>query len=109
MQYRFRSLLKVQRLTRLRQAYGRPVKADLEVEEHVVKCIEEKSTFHGRRHDSVLYTSHRVLSKDLCKIANQTIIARGGTDKDLIRSSSTVRALMKPINKRTRAGTTTSR
>lgn len=36
---------------------GAPTKLDSSDEEFVAKCIEDKATYHGRRHDTVMYTN----------------------------------------------------
>jgi len=38
---------------------------DSEDEEFVAKCIEDKATYHGRQHDTVMYTNKRVKKSDL--------------------------------------------
>ena len=63
-----RRLVAEQRITKRRLGSGRNQELDSEDEEWLVKCIEDKATIHGRRHESVLYTvtigflSYRVLS-----------------------------------------------
>ena len=39
---------------------GRPSLLDSDDEEFVAKSIEDKATYHGRRHDLVMYTNRRV-------------------------------------------------
>ena len=70
---------------------------DSEDEEFIANAIESKSTAHGRIHDPVLYTGHRVKHRDLLSIANYSLYKRG---KRLIRSSTTVfnRSRPKRIN-----------
>ena len=36
----------------------------------ITKCIEEKATYHGRRHDTVMYRNRGVKCRDLLAIAN---------------------------------------
>jgi NCAIR mutase (PurE)-related protein len=43
---------------------GRPCLLDSEDEEFLAKSIEDKATYHGRRKDTVMYTNHRVKSRD---------------------------------------------
>ena len=66
---------------------GRPALLDSEDEEFVAKCIEDKATYHGRRHDTVMYTNKRVKKRDLLNIANYKLLQRG---KKVIRSVNTV-------------------
>lgn len=49
---------------------GRPSLLDSDDEEFVAKSIEDKATYHGRRHDLVMYTNRRVKKRDLlnCKL-----------------------------------------
>ena len=49
---------------------GRPSLLDSEDEEFVAKCIEDKATYHGRQHDTVMYTNKRVKKSVLLDIAN---------------------------------------
>ncbi|KAL9957986.1 hypothetical protein ACROYT_G034946 [Oculina patagonica] len=65
-----RRLVAEQRITKRSLGAGRKQELDSEDEEWLVKCIEDKATIHGRRHESVLYTHHRVKCRDLLNIAN---------------------------------------
>ncbi|XP_035659798.1 uncharacterized protein LOC118404665 [Branchiostoma floridae] len=78
---------------------GTEPKLDSEDEEWIAKCIEDKTTVHGRRHESVLYTHHRVKSRDLLRLANYRRLQRGAT---LIRSVSTVAVRSRPTNVRSK-------
>ena len=59
-----RSLITKKRIGMRKASQGRSQVMD-EVDEHyVMQCIEEKATAHGRRHDNIMYLSHRVKKKD---------------------------------------------
>ena len=62
---------------------------NVDEEEYHLKCIEEMSTAHRKRHDTVLYMNHRVNACDMLKIVNHR-----RTEKDLrpLQSISTVLA-----------------
>lgn len=92
-----RRLVPEQRLTRRSLGAGRKRKLDSEDEEWLLKCIEDKATIHGRRHESVLYTHHRVKTRDLLNIANYRRYKQG---KRLLRSVSSVATRAGPTNKR---------
>lgn len=62
-------------------------KVDSDEEEFVVKCIEDKATSHGRRHDSVLYLNDRVKVKDFRGTVNYFRVRLG---KKLLRSNTTI-------------------
>lgn len=92
-----RRLVPEQRLTRRSLGAGRKRELDSEDEEWLLKCIEDKATIHGRRHESVLYTHHRVKTRDLLNIANYRRYKQG---KRLLRSVSSVATRAGPTNKR---------
>ena len=46
-------------------------------EGYLLTCIEEMSTAHGRRHDTVLYMNHRVKERDMLKIVNYRRAEKG--------------------------------
>ena len=52
---------------------GAPRKLDEEDEEFLAKCVEDKATYRGRRHDLVMYTNCHVKSRDLTNIANKRL------------------------------------
>ncbi|CAB3997160.1 RNA-directed DNA polymerase from transposon X-element [Paramuricea clavata] len=52
------------RTKRRKLGQGASRKVDSDDEEFIVKCIKDKATAHGRRHDSVLYLNHRMKTKD---------------------------------------------
>ena len=66
---------------------GAPRKIDDQDEEFLAKCIEDKATYHGRRHNLVMYTNRRVKSRDLLNITNFRLLRKG---KILIKSATTV-------------------
>lgn len=37
-------------------------------EQFLLQSIEEMSTAHGRRHDTVLYMNHKVKARENCKL-----------------------------------------
>ena len=76
---------------------GPKPKLDEEDEDFIAKAIEDKSSYHGRRHDTVLYTGRRVKKKNLLSIANYRLAQRG---KKLIQSATTVYNRARPRNKR---------
>ena len=52
--------------------------------------MEDKATYHGRRHDFVMYTNRRVKSRDLTNIANKRLKDAG---KRLIKSDYCLQSL----------------
>lgn len=65
------SLIECNRLKRRKLSnQGPKPKLDEEDEDFIAKAIEDKSSYHGRRHDTVLYTGQRVKKKNLLSIAN---------------------------------------
>jgi hypothetical protein len=78
-------LLEENRVKRGKTCQGAPRALDSEDEEFIQKAIEDKSTVHGRPHDSVLYLNHRVKKKDFLSIANYNLLRRG---KKLIKSAT---------------------
>ena len=66
---------------------------DSEDELFIANAIENKSSAHGRRQNTVLYLHHRVKLEDLLSIANYNLIKRG---KRLIRSAKTVHLRSRP-------------
>ena len=53
-------LLESRKIKRRRPGGGAPSLLDEEDEDFIVKAIESKSTCHGRRHETTLFTHHRV-------------------------------------------------
>ena len=70
---------------------------DSDDETFVSKAIEEKATYHGRRHNPIMYTNKRVKVKDLDKITNHRLKQKG---KKQIRSATTVWHRSAPRNKK---------
>ena len=66
---------------------GRPSMLDSDDETFVSKAIEEKATYHGRRHNPIMHTKKWVKVKDLVKIENHRLKQKG---KKLIRSAISV-------------------
>ena len=92
-----RRLVAEQRITRRSLDAGRKRELDSEDEEWLLKCIEDKATINGRQHESVLYTHHRVKTRDLLNIANYRRYKQG---KRLLQSVSSVATRARPTNKR---------
>ena len=68
-----------------------------EDKQFVAKCIENKATAHGRRHDSVMYMHHRVKKSDVLKLVNYNHVSRG---LPTLKSATTVYDRSKPKNER---------
>lgn len=84
-------------MKRRKQSCGAPSLLDSDDEESIAKAFEDKSTAHGRRHDMVPYTNHRVKKKDLLSLANYFRLKQG---KKLIKSATTVLNRARPRNVR---------
>ena len=63
------------------------------------KAISTKSTYHGRRHETTLYTNNRVKKIDFLSLANYSLMKRG---KKRIKSATVVNR-GKPKNVRSTA------
>lgn len=61
------------------QGAGPRDKIDAECEDFIVKAIESKATYHGRRKETVMFTNRRVEVRDLLNIANYDLQKRGKT------------------------------
>jgi hypothetical protein len=69
-------LIEQQQLKRRKNGQqGAPRKLDDEDKDFFAKCVEDKSTYHGRRQNLVMYTNRRVKSRDLLNIANHILHA----------------------------------
>lgn len=68
-------------------------------EELIAKAIEEKATYHGRRHNPVMLTNKRVKKRNLMSIANYRLLWEG---KKMIKSATTPWNRSRPKNKRSR-------
>lgn len=91
------SLIEENRVKRRKQSCGAPSLLDSDDEESIAKAFEDKSTAHGRRHDMVLYTNHRVKKKEFLSLANYFRLKQG---KKLIKSATTVLNRARPRNVR---------
>ena len=87
------NLIKENRYKDRKIGAGAPSLLDSEDEEFIAKAIEDKSSAHGRRHDTTLYLHHRIKSRDLLTLANYNLAKRG---KRLIKSSQTVYLRARP-------------
>lgn len=87
------SLLERNRVKRRRLGAQRPVQIDEDEEEFLLKAVEDMSTAHGRRHDTVMYLHHRVKAKDMLRIVNHRRVQKG---KRPLKAVSTVLARGKP-------------
>ncbi|CAB3995284.1 RNA-directed DNA polymerase from transposon X-element [Paramuricea clavata] len=85
------------RLKRRRLGVGAPVLLDEEDEDFVAKSIEDKATYHGRRHNTVMYVNRRVKKNDLLGIVNHK---RQTDGKKLLKSATTVWNRSRPRNTR---------
>ena len=56
---------------------GAPSLLDEEDEDFIAKAIESKSTCHGRRHETTLFTHHRVKKSNFLSLANHSLSKRG--------------------------------
>ncbi len=63
----------------------------------MAQCIEEKASYHGRRHETVMYTNQREKARDLLNVVNFKHIQEG---KKLIKSATTAYNRARPANKR---------
>ena len=80
-------LLDKRRVKKRKLGAGRPVAMDEEDEHFLAKFIAEKSTTHGRRHNTVMYLNHRVKKRNFLSLVNYNILRKG---KKLIRSATKV-------------------
>jgi hypothetical protein len=74
---RAESLLNESSIKRRKLGAGRPGEIDEDEERFLLKAIEDMSTAHGRRHDTVMYLHHRVKAKDMLKIVNYRRATKG--------------------------------
>ncbi|XP_070561926.1 uncharacterized protein [Ptychodera flava] len=89
------SLIDEQRIKKRKLGAGAKQRLDHDDEVFIAKAIEEKSSAHGRRHDTVLYHGHRVKKRDFLALANYSLSKRG---KKLIKSANTVLLRSRPRN-----------
>lgn len=111
MKYHAQLLTEQRRLKKRTLGAGAPVKASRAVELAVCAAIEERSSFHGRRHDTVLYSDERKNSagerlkiRSLQDTAN-SFLSSSGSDV-VIKSPVTIFNLMKPKRASSVQGTT---
>ena len=90
-------LINAKRLLRRKQGGGRKRLIDEADEKFLEKCIAEKATAHGRRHDAVWYLNHRVKGSHLLELINQHHLKR---NLPLVKSKSAVYNRSKPKNQR---------
>lgn len=109
--YHAQLLTEQRRLKKRTLGAGAPVKASRAVELAVCAAIEERSSFHGRRHDTVLYSDERKNSagerlkiRSLQDTAN-SFLSSSGSDV-VIKSPVTIFNLMKPKRASSVQGTT---
>ena len=88
-------LLNSRGIKRRKLGAGPPSLLDEEDEEFIAKAIEIKSTCHGRRHETTLFTHHRVKKRHFLSLAQHSLLKRG---KELINSATTVTNRGKPRN-----------
>lgn len=86
-------LIEDNRIKRRKLGAQRPKEMDEDEEQYLLKAIDEMSTTHGRRHDTVLYLHHRVKSRDMLRIVNHRREMKG---KRPLKAVSTVLARGKP-------------
>jgi hypothetical protein len=65
--------VKERRVKRRKLGAGASKSLDTEGEVFIAKCIEETSSAHGRRHDTVLYAGHRVKKSHFLSLANHNL------------------------------------
>ena len=88
------------RIKRRKLGAGAPSLLDSEDEEFIANAISSKSTCHCRRHETTLFTNHRVKKRDFLSLANYSHLSRG---EKLIKSATMVTNRGKPRNVRSRA------
>ena len=71
------SLLHEHRVKQRKLGAGRPTEMNDDEKGYLLTCIEEMSTAHGRRHDTVLFMNHRVKARDMLKIVNHRRAEKG--------------------------------
>ena len=82
---------------RAKTTQGNNCLIDSEDEDFIAKSIKDKATYHGQRHDLVMYTNRRVKKRDLLNIANYGLASK---NKKLIKSATTVYNRCKPRSSR---------
>ena len=92
-----KKLVILRRLGFRKASTGRPLALDDVDDNFLLQCIENKSTAHGRRNDSVMYVGRHVKKCDFQKIANMSRMSNGLKS---IKSVATVCNMARPKNKR---------
>ena len=92
-------LLESHRVKRRKLGAGPPCLLDAEDEDFIAKAVEAKSTYHGRRHETTLFTHHRVKKRHFLSLAQYSLLKRG---KKMIKSATTVTNRGKPRNVRSK-------
>ncbi|CAB4010188.1 RNA-directed DNA polymerase from transposon X-element [Paramuricea clavata] len=82
---------------RAKTTQGNTCLIDSDDEDFIAKCIEDKATYQGRRHDLIMYTNKRVKKRDLLNIANYRLLQK---KKKLVKSATTVYNRSKPRSSR---------
>lgn len=90
-----KTLIDENRVKRRELGAGAKRSLDTDDEEFIARSIEETSTAHGRRHDTILYSNHRVKKRHFLSLANYNLQRRG---KKLIKSSTTALNRSRPKN-----------
>ena len=85
------------RMKRAKTTQGNKCLIDSEDEDFIAKSIGDKATYHGRRHDLVMYTNRCIKKRDLLNIANYRLASK---NKKLIKSATTVYNRCKPRSSR---------
>ena len=79
-----KELLEENQVKRRQLGAGRPRAMGEEEEEYLARCIAEKSTAHGGRHNTTMYLNHRVKKCHFLSIVNYNLLQKG---KKIIRSA----------------------
>ena len=66
-----KNIIEGHRIKRRRLGQGRPNAIDEDEEEFLVRCIESKATYHGRRKETNMLINRRVRCKDFLRILNK--------------------------------------
>ena len=89
-------LIKKRRIGLRKAGCGRPLSMDENDEQFLVQSIESKTTAHGRRHDTVMYSGRRVKKRDFLKLVNHNRLKR---NLKPIKSATTAYNRSRPHNK----------
>ena len=93
-----KKLIVSRRLKARRTVQGRRSMISEDAQRYVAKCVAEKATTHGRRHNSVLYLNHRVKVRDMKKLLNKYHTEH---NIPIIKSATTIFNRRKAKSKRT--------